>query len=441
MHSIEGGTIIWASLDAGFPTVPWQLSQVCNKFSFHLVSPLPAAKFNMLQRAFAGISIAQHLTMGTDFLDLGKYPIACQGFDAAGPITGTDFQQDWLQRVLEHTESARGANITCMILSIPWPSAGSNIFDACTIRPAWSNTAWAYKSGIVSSALCQDIVAATRWVCVATRARGSQQQQVPLLKTHLPMQQNCYSCMDARHDLAENGICTVTQLDADRMHATPASFGFLPVVLAHTAPPESCAKYRNTSVLHPSFPCIEPTCFGNADMDRWPAVIFLDEFGVHRIRLLTSEELLVAYDIPVPMQDAYACAGALQCNVSLRLASSVPSRTAHMLTEPILDFLLGNRHDPDDTNPIPRSVSALITSGMQTQDAWAQAYDNDPDCKFMMTHLYGEWSAATVKKVHACYRQPLFQGSIDMVNKRLCITHLVDGQTHLLLLFIVPSSL
>jgi hypothetical protein len=132
MHSIEGGAIIWASLDAGFPTVLWQLSQVCNKFSFHLVSLLPAAKFNMLQRAFVGTSIAQHLTMGTDFLDSGTYPIACQGFDAAGPIAGTDFHQAWLQRVLEHTESARGANLTCMILSIQLPSAsaGSDIFDA-----------------------------------------------------------------------------------------------------------------------------------------------------------------------------------------------------------------------------------------------------------------------------------------------------------------------
>jgi hypothetical protein len=112
-----------------------------------------------------------------------------------------------------------------------------------------------------------------------------------------------------------------------------------------------------------------------------------------------------------------------------------------MLTEPILDFLLGDRHDLDDTNPMPRSVSALITSGMPTQDKWAQAYDNDPNCKFMMTHLSGEWSAAIVKKVHACYRQPLLQGSIDMVNNRLCITYLVDGHTHLLLLVIVPASL
>jgi hypothetical protein len=247
--------------------------------------------------------------------------------------------------------------------------------------------------------------------------------------------------MDTRHDLAENGIFKVTQLDADRMHATPATFGFLPIVLAHKAPPESCTKDRNISVLHPSFPCIEPTCFGNADVDRWPAVIFLNEFGVHRILLLTPEELLVAYDIPVPMQDAYACAGALQCNVSFRLASCVPSRTAHMLAEPILDFLLGDRQDPEDMNPVLRLVSALITSGMPTQDERAQAYVNDPDFKFMMTHLSGEWSAAKVKKVHACYRQPLLQGYIDMVNTRLCITHLVDGHTHLLLLVIVPTSL
>jgi hypothetical protein len=90
---------------------------------------------------------------------------------------------------------------------------------------------------------------------------------------------------------------------------------------------------------------------------------------------------------------------------------------------------------------MPRSVRALITSGMPTQDESAQAYDNDPDCKFMMTHLSGEWSAATVKKVHACYRQPLLQGSIDMVNNSLCITHLVDGHIHLLVLVIVPASL
>jgi hypothetical protein len=112
MHSIEGCTIVWAPLDAGFPTVPWQLSQVCNKFSFHLASPLPPAKFNMLQREFTGISIAQHLTTGTTFLESDKYPVTCQVFDAVGPIAGTFIQQDWLQKVLEHTESAHGANIT-----------------------------------------------------------------------------------------------------------------------------------------------------------------------------------------------------------------------------------------------------------------------------------------------------------------------------------------
>jgi hypothetical protein len=73
-----------------------------------------------------------------------------------------------------------------------------------------------------------------------------------------------------------------------------------------------------------------------------------------------------------------------------------------MLAEPILNFLLGDRQDPDDTNPVTCSVSALIASGMPTQDEWAQAYDNYPDCKSIMTHLPGKWSAAKVKKVHAC---------------------------------------
>jgi hypothetical protein len=86
-----------------------------------------------------------------------------------------------------------------------------------------------------------------------------QQQQVPILTMPSPTQRNCYSCMDTHHDLAENGMCTLAQSDADRMHAMPATFGFLPIALAHTAPPESCTTARNISVLHPRFPCIEPT--------------------------------------------------------------------------------------------------------------------------------------------------------------------------------------
>jgi hypothetical protein len=117
--------------------------------------------------------------------------------------------------------------------------------------------------------------------------------------------------MDTRRNLEENGICTLAQLDADRIHATPATFGFLSVLLAYKAPPESCTTDCNMYVLQPSFPCIEPTCFDNADVDRWPAVIFLNQVGVHWIRLLTTEERLVVYDIPVLMQDACACAGAL----------------------------------------------------------------------------------------------------------------------------------
>jgi hypothetical protein len=99
------------------------------------------------------------------------------------------------------------------------------------------------------------------------------------------------------------------------------------------------------------------------------------------------------------------------------------------------------QQDPDDTNPVPRSFSALITSDMPTQDEWAQTYDNDPDCKLILTHLPSTWSAAKVKKVHACYPQPLLKGAIGMVNNFLCNTHLVDGHTYLLLLVIVPTSL
>jgi hypothetical protein len=177
MHSIERDTIVWASLDAECPTVPWQLSQVCNKFSFYLVSPLPLANPNQLQSTFAGSSVTQHLTSGTAFLKSDEYPVACQGLDAAGPIADTTIQHAWLRKVLEHRESAHGANVNCMILSIPLTSVlvASTPFNECTIRPVGSNNSWAYKAGIVSSTLCQYTVATTRWVCVATRAKGSQQ--------------------------------------------------------------------------------------------------------------------------------------------------------------------------------------------------------------------------------------------------------------------------
>jgi hypothetical protein len=43
--------------------------------------------------------------------------------------------------------------------------------------------------------------------------------------------------------------------------------------------------------------------------------------------------------------------------------------------------------------------------------------------------------------VYAGYRKPLLQGAIEWVNVRICISHLVDRHSRLLLLIIVPAAL
>jgi hypothetical protein len=92
----------------------------------------------------------------------------CQGIDASNPIMGTAIQHAWLRKVIGYMESARGASITCMIFSIPFPSpyARSDPFDSCVIGSMGSGPALAYKAGLMVSTLRQDIAAATCWVCI-----------------------------------------------------------------------------------------------------------------------------------------------------------------------------------------------------------------------------------------------------------------------------------
>jgi hypothetical protein len=141
------------------------------------------------------------------------------------------------------------------------------------------------------------------------------------------------------------------------------------------------------------------------------------------------------------VQDAYKCSNDLRENVNIRLAACVPWRTAEVLTEPILEFLFISRHDPDESSPMPRSVSALVSSGMPTQEDWTEVYEQDKDCKFIIDNLSDEWTAEKAKKVSSCYQQTLLQGAIEWVNGRLCLTHLFDNNNHLLLLIIVPTEL
>jgi hypothetical protein len=69
----------------------------------------------------------------------------------------------------------------------------------------------------------------------------------------------------------------------------------------------------------------------------------------------------------------------------------------------IADSLSSQRHDPDKMSPIPRSESALLTTGNPTQDAWASAYGNDKDCKFMINNLSIVWSDKKVREVSPCF--------------------------------------
>jgi hypothetical protein len=127
---------------------------------------------------------------------------------------------------------------------------------------------------------------------------------------------------------------------------------------------------------------------------------------------------------------------------ALRLSIIMPTHSASVLANPILNHLLGERHDPDDTNPMSRLDSALLATATPTQDAWASAYADDKDCgKLMIDNQNTTWSAKKVREVISFFRQPILQGAIRWMNETLCISYVIEGQTRLLLLTIVPRDL
>jgi hypothetical protein len=119
----------------------------------------------------------------------------------------------------------------------------------------------------------------------------------------------------------------------------------------------------------------------------------------------------------------------------------MPAQSASVLAAPLLDHLLGDRHNPDGTSPMPRSASALLKIATPTQDAWASAYADGKDCKLMIDAQHTTWSAKKVREVSSCFRQPLLQGATHWQNQRLCISNVIEGQTRRLLLIIVPKYL
>jgi hypothetical protein len=54
---------------------------------------------------------------------------------------------------------------------------------------------------------------------------------------------------------------------------------------------------------------------------------------------------------------------------------------ADILIEPVLNFLLCSRHDPEDTHVMPRTVSTLVSVSIPSIDEWAAAYQADTDSK------------------------------------------------------------
>jgi hypothetical protein len=289
-------------------------------------------------------------------------------------------QEGWLRAMLRRIVSPKMIMLECVILVIPLLSdkARDEEFTFAMQELLGAAVQWSYRCGIMITSLNQDRVAAARWICIATRAKHLQPWKAPRLRqAHLETNATVEECLDLSLDVSENGMCSLTQEDRDRMHDIEGFYKFLPAVLAIATPPESYELDQDIAVLHPDYPCSEPNLFLNSHKDQWPAVVYEDDLGVNRIRALSVQEVLTAYQIPSRVQDAYRCSNDLRENVNIRLAACVPWRTAEVLTEPILEFLLISRHDPDENGPMPRSVSALVSSGMPTQEDWTEAYEQD----------------------------------------------------------------
>jgi hypothetical protein len=252
---------------------------------------------------------------------------------------------------------------------------------------------------------------------------------------------SCLTCVNVALNTSEECLYTITEDDADVMDAISSTRAFLPLALDNTSPPTSASAERDQLVIHQDYPCMEATCFGTPRKEPWPAISYTYPDGVHRIRSLASEELLHTFRIPVVMQDAYACSGTSQENVALRLSTYMPLHSAIAFYESLLNQILSPRQDPDDTSIMQRSASGMVATVTPTQDAWAAAYDNDPECKFMIENLTTVWTAQKVREASPCYRQALLQGEIQWLNKRLCISYVVEQKHHRLLLIIAPRDL
>jgi hypothetical protein len=118
-------------------------------------------------------------------------------------------------------------------------------------------------------------------------------------------------------------------------------------------PPATSNHDREQQIVHHDFACPEVTCFGTTVHERWPAIAYTDQIRVHRIRPISGLELLDMFGIPVKMQYIYGCTDDMDCNIAFRLGRAMPTCAAELLGEPLLNDLLCDHHDPEETSPMP----------------------------------------------------------------------------------------
>jgi hypothetical protein len=380
----------------GPPTIPFRLSEVCRDFQVHLASEYPAADQKRISTCFAGKNVVQHNVTGSYFLESDMFPSACRGMDATGPAAPLHEQAEWLRTMLQSITRPRTQQLEVVKFIIPVPRVLTNddVFSAAMDEAFHTATTWYYRCGIMLSLLCQDVVAAPRWMCVATLSKFLQQRIAPTFQSPTrDIVSPCINCLYISQDIVGSSLCSRTQYDVHHMYDVEGVNAFLSNIVAITSPPLSSDLEQDIAVMHPDYPCAKPTTLCDGRKDQCHASVYQDHMGVNILCPLSSDELLTAYSIPGNLQNAYSCSTAGHRNVNLRATACVPWRMADILIEPALIFLLCSHHDPEDTHPMPRTFSTLVSVSIPSIDEWAAAYQASAYCKAIIAKFPEPWNA------------------------------------------------
>jgi hypothetical protein len=87
--SIQHQSIAWVSLNAGFPTIPLRLSELCRDFQFHLAGKYPAADQKRLSTCFTGTTVVQHNVTGIHFFGIRHVPLRVSRYGCYWPGSTT----------------------------------------------------------------------------------------------------------------------------------------------------------------------------------------------------------------------------------------------------------------------------------------------------------------------------------------------------------------